>query len=43
MANAVFDELQRVSHAAIVENERLGEVLAWTEERQDAWAVPVGR
>jgi hypothetical protein len=42
MANAVFDKLQRVSHAAIIENERLGEVLAWTEERQDAWAVPSG-
>ncbi|MEA2885231.1 MAG: hypothetical protein QOH32_4487, partial [Bradyrhizobium sp.] len=25
----VFDHLQRVSHAAIVENKRLGEVLAW--------------
>jgi hypothetical protein len=42
MANAVFDKLQRVSHAAIIENKRLGEVLAWTEERQDAWAVPSG-
>src|SRR5476651_135032 len=27
--------LQRVSHAAIVENKRLGEVLAWIKEQQD--------
>lgn len=27
-----FDKLQRVSHAAIVENKRLGEVLAWIKE-----------
>lgn len=32
---SVFDKLQRVSHAAIVENKRLGEVLAWIKERQD--------
>jgi hypothetical protein len=31
----VFDKLQRVSHAAIVENKRLGEVLAWIKEQQD--------
>jgi hypothetical protein len=37
---AVFDKLQRVSHAAIVENKRLGEVLAWIKERQDAQPVP---
>lgn len=30
-----FDKLQRVSHAAIVENKRLGEVLAWIKQRQD--------
>ena len=30
-----FDKLQRVSHAAIVENKRLGEVLAWIKEQQD--------
>ncbi len=30
-----FDKLQRVSHAAIVENKRLGEILAWIKERQD--------
>src|SRR3954469_16553479 len=35
LAYAVFDKLQRVSHAAIVENKRLGEVLAWIKERQD--------
>jgi len=33
---SVFDKLQRVSHAAIVENKRLGEVLAWIKERQDS-------
>ena len=32
---SAFDKLQRVSHAAIVENKRLGEVLAWIKERQD--------
>ena len=31
----VFDKLQRVSHAAIIENKRLGEVLAWIKQRQD--------
>jgi hypothetical protein len=30
-----FDKLQRVSHAAIVENKRLGEILAWIKEKQD--------
>src|SRR5215217_905235 len=39
---AVFDKLQRVSHAAIIENKRLGEVLAWIKERQDAQPVPSG-
>jgi hypothetical protein len=29
---SVFDHLQRVSHAAIVENKRLGEVLAWIKQ-----------
>jgi hypothetical protein len=32
----VFDKDQRVTHAAIVENKRLSEVLAWVKERQDA-------
>jgi transposase len=32
---SVFDHLQRVSHAAIVENKRLGEVLAWIKQKQD--------
>src|SRR3984957_4027385 len=32
---SVFDKLQRVRHAAIVENKRLGEVLAWIKEQQD--------
>jgi transposase len=32
---SAFDKLQRVSHAAIVENKRLGEVLAWIKQQQD--------
>jgi hypothetical protein len=32
---SAFDKLQRVSHAAIVENKRLGDVLAWIKEQQD--------
>src|SRR5450759_2411540 len=32
---SAFDKLQRVSHAAIVENKRLGEILAWIKEQQD--------
>ena len=32
---SAFDKLQRVSHAAIVENKRLGEILAWIKELQD--------
>jgi hypothetical protein len=32
---SVFDHLQRVSHAAIIENKRLGEVLAWIKQQQD--------
>ena len=32
---SAFDKLQRVSHAAIVENKRLGEILAWIKEKQD--------
>jgi hypothetical protein len=35
MPYSAFDKLQRVSHAAIVENKRLGEVLAWIKEKQD--------
>ncbi len=31
----VFDKHQRVSHAAITENKRLGEVLAFVKEQQD--------
>src|SRR4051794_9841621 len=42
LAYAVFDKLQRVSHAAIVENRRLGEVLGWIKERQDAQPTPSG-
>jgi hypothetical protein len=29
---SAFDKLQRVSHAAIAENKRLGEILAWIKE-----------
>jgi hypothetical protein len=32
---SAFDRLQRVSHAAIIENKRLGEVLAWIKQQQD--------
>jgi hypothetical protein len=32
---SAFDKLQRVSHAAIVENKRLGEILAWIKDQQD--------
>ena len=35
MPYSAFDKLQRVSHAAIVENKRLGEILAWITEQQD--------
>jgi transposase len=35
LSYSVFDHLQRVSHAAIVENKRLGEILAWIKEQQD--------
>jgi transposase len=42
LAYAVFDKLQRVSHAAIVENKRLGEVLAWIKQQQDAQPAPSG-
>jgi hypothetical protein len=31
---SAFDKLRRVSHAAIVENKRLGEILAWIKEQQ---------
>jgi hypothetical protein len=34
LSYSVFDHLQRVSHAAIVENKRLGEVLAWIKQQQ---------
>jgi hypothetical protein len=36
----VFDKDQRVTQAAIVENKRLGEVLAYIKERQDQLPVP---
>jgi hypothetical protein len=42
LAYGVFDKLQRVSHAAIVENKRLGEVLAWIKQRQDAQPILSG-
>lgn len=37
----VFDKDQRVTHAAITENKRLGEVLAYVKERQDQEVRPV--
>ena len=36
----VFDKDQRVSHAAITENKRLGEVLAWIREEQEKLPPP---
>jgi hypothetical protein len=36
----VFDKDQRVTHAAIVDNKRLGEVLAYVKERQDQERPP---
>jgi len=35
LAYTVFDKLQRVTHAAIVDNKRLGEVLSWIKKKQD--------
>lgn len=32
----IFDKDQRVSHAAVTENKRLGDVLAWVKEQQEA-------
>ena len=36
----VFDKDQRVTHAAIVENKRLGEVLAFIKSQQDLRPPP---
>ena len=36
----IFDKDQRVSHAAIVENKRLGEVLAFIKSQQDLRPPP---
>jgi len=36
LPHRVFDKKQRVTHAAIVENKRLSEALAWVKARQDA-------
>ena len=36
----VFDKEQRVTHAAITENKRLGDVLAYIRERQDQQVKP---
>ncbi len=41
-AYSVFDKLQRVTHAAIVDNKRLGEVLAWIKKEQDERLSPSG-
>ncbi len=37
----VFDKDQRVTHAAITENKRLGDVLAYIKERQERQSEPV--
>ncbi len=37
----VFDKDQRVTHAAITENKRLGDILAYVKERQDQRVPPV--
>lgn len=39
----VFDKDQRVTHAAITENKRLGDVLAYIKERQDLQDKPTVR
>lgn len=39
---AAFDKLQRVSQAAVVDNKRLGEVLAWVRQEQQARSSPSG-
>ena len=36
----LFDKAQRVTHAAITENKRLGDVLAFIKERQDQFLPP---
>lgn len=36
----VFDKDQRVTHAAITENKRLGDILAYIKERQDERHAP---
>ncbi|CUX71138.1 MULTISPECIES: ISNCY family transposase [Agrobacterium] len=36
----VFDKDQRVTHAAITENKRLGDILAYIKERQDKQTTP---
>ncbi|MBW8791717.1 MAG: ISNCY family transposase, partial [Rhizobium leguminosarum] len=36
----VFDKDQRVTHAAIIENKRLGDVLAYIKERQERQSQP---
>jgi hypothetical protein len=37
----VFDKDQRVTHAAITENKRLGDILTYVKERQDQQVPPV--
>lgn len=36
----IFDKDQRVSHTAVTENKRLGDVLAWVKEQQEANLPP---
>ena len=40
MSYTAFDKGQRVSHAAIVENERLSAALAYVKEMQDSLPAP---
>jgi hypothetical protein len=40
LSYTMFDKDQRVTHAAITENKRLGEVLAYIKERQDQLPRP---
>lgn len=40
LAYRIFDKDQRVTHTAVVENKRLGDVLAYIKEQQDKFQAP---
>lgn len=40
MPYTVFDKEQRVTHTAVTENKRLGEVLTWIKAQQDEARCP---